>query len=128
MGSGADSGSEEEEREQEGKSDEDSRATEPRSSEAGRGPAAGNKADKRKKICSMCGKRFWSLQDLTRHTRSHTGEKPYKCQTCERTFTLKHSLVRHQRIHQKPRDGDSEGVRPHGDPDEEGARGHSSSE
>ncbi|XP_031214325.1 ras-responsive element-binding protein 1 isoform X2 [Mastomys coucha] len=31
------------------------------------------------------------------------GERPYKCQTCERTFTLKHSLVRHQRIHQKAR-------------------------
>lgn len=30
------------------------------------------------------------------------GERPYRCPTCERTFTLKHSLVRHQRIHQKP--------------------------
>lgn len=33
----------------------------------------GTKADKRKKICTVCSKRFWSLQDLTRHMRSHTG-------------------------------------------------------
>lgn len=67
---GGESGeSEEEEKEKEERSDEE--ASEPKSAEGGE--PAGRRVDKRKKICSVCGKRFWSLQDLTRHMRSHTG-------------------------------------------------------
>ena len=50
-------------------------------------------------ICAFCLRRFWSAEDLRRHMRTHSGERPYQCDVCSRRFTLKHSMLRHRRKH-----------------------------
>lgn len=55
----------------------------------------------RKVICAWCMRRFWSAEDLRRHMRTHTGERPFSCDICRRRFTLKHSMLRHKKKHEQ---------------------------
>ncbi|XP_037936796.1 ras-responsive element-binding protein 1 [Teleopsis dalmanni] len=72
-----------------------------RPSDEGSMPRTGKYPDysNRKVICAFCVRRFWSTEDLRRHMRTHSGERPFQCEICLRKFTLKHSMLRHMKKH-----------------------------
>ena len=53
----------------------------------------------RNDTCEYCGKVFKNCSNLTVHRRSHTGEKPYKCELCPYSCAQSSKLTRHMRTH-----------------------------
>nr|XP_037272804.1 zinc finger protein 600-like [Rhipicephalus microplus] len=49
--------------------------------------------------CSHCEKHFADQWNLGRHTRIHSGERPFRCEFCPMDFTLKTTLTAHLRTH-----------------------------
>uniref|UniRef100_A0A182T1G5 C2H2-type domain-containing protein n=1 Tax=Anopheles maculatus TaxID=74869 RepID=A0A182T1G5_9DIPT len=54
-----------------------------------------------KYLCTVadCGRWFNSKTAFTYHQLQHTGERPYKCQTCQKCFFTCSALKVHERLH-----------------------------
>ena len=49
--------------------------------------------------CDVCNKSFSQSNVLAVHKRTHTGEKPYECDVCHKRFSQSNVLAVHKRTH-----------------------------
>ncbi|GFQ72514.1 hypothetical protein TNCT_574031 [Trichonephila clavata] len=61
--------------------------------------SSSTKEQRRNDTCEFCGKVFKNCSNLTVHRRSHTGEKPYKCELCSYACAQSSKLTRHMKTH-----------------------------
>ncbi len=62
----------------------------------------------KKHKCKICDRRFTLSSSLQTHMYSHTGEKPFACETegCGRHFSVVSNLRRHRKVHKIDRASD----------------------
>lgn len=53
--------------------------------------------------CNICFKTFVVPFDLKTHSYLHTGERPYKCPICSKGFRDNSHMIKHKRIHSSDR-------------------------
>uniref|UniRef100_A0A914CN27 C2H2-type domain-containing protein n=1 Tax=Acrobeloides nanus TaxID=290746 RepID=A0A914CN27_9BILA len=49
--------------------------------------------------CKICNNSFKKSTHLSRHVRTHTGDKPFQCKYCPKAFARSDNLLVHERIH-----------------------------
>ena len=49
--------------------------------------------------CTNCDKSFLRPNEINIHERTHTGEKPFKCTKCDKSFTNSGDMKKHFRRH-----------------------------